>query len=215
MGKNQDRLKTITSDEEERPYWKDFLMVDGIRKDLGGNLHHGDSLTITPVLWQALIDRFAPRSMLDVGAGEGHTLAFFHRNGVIAHGIDRLEQNVAMSRFPIALHDLTTGPYVYPCDLVYCVEVVEHIEEKYIDHLFDTLTNASIVVISHALPGQKGHHHVNIQPERYWLEKFANRRYRLAEDNIYFRDLARQEKPGSYFSQSGLVLLKTNTTLVE
>jgi len=201
--------KTEKTPETMTPYWQDFLVVNPAQKDLGGNLHHGDSLAITPGLWAALIDRFAPRSVLDAGAGEGHTLAFFNRKGVIAHGFDGLAENLAAARFPIALHDLKTGPYIYPCDLVHCVEVVEHIEAQYLDNLMDTLTNAPVVVMTHALPGQQGHHHVNARPESYWIEKFAARGYRLADDNDHFRDIAARERPGSYFSQSGLVLLQT------
>jgi hypothetical protein len=193
-------------------HWKDFLVVDKAQADLGGNLRHGDGQTITPGLWRLLVDRFAVRSVLDVGAGEGHSLAFFHRMGVTAHGIDGLMQNVARARFPIALHDLKTGPYVYPCDLVYCVEVVEHIAEAHLDNLLDTLTNAPVIAMTHALPGQRGHHHVNLQSEDYWIEKLAERGYRPAIDNAFFRDTARAENPGSFFAQTGLVFLKAANT---
>jgi hypothetical protein len=190
-------------------HWSDFLVRDSDHKDLGGNLRHGDGQTITPVFWQALIDRFAPRSMLDVGAGEGHTAAFFARRDVIAHGIDGLGQNVSRARYPIALHDLKTGPYIYPCDLVYCVEVVEHIEETYLEHLMDTLANAPVVAITHALPGQRGHHHVNTQDPDYWVKKFDARGYRPSIDIEYLRSIARSEREDCFFAQTGLVFLKS------
>ena len=190
-------------------HWKDFLVVDTSQKDLGGNLHHGDAQTITPGLWRALIDRFAPRSILDVGAGEGHALAFFNRMGVVAHGFDGLMRNVTAAKFPIALHDLKTGPYIYPCDLVHCVEVVEHVDEAYLDNLLTTLANAPVIVMTHALPDQRGHHHVNAQPEAYWIGNLSDRGYKPAIDNDYFREIAHREKPDSYFAQSGLVFLKT------
>jgi len=190
-------------------HWSDFLVVDADQKHLGGNLRHGDGQTITPVFWQALIDRYAPRSMLDVGAGEGHTAAFFARNNVIAHGIDGLVTNVARARHPIALHDLKSGPYIYPCDLVYCVEVVEHINEAFIDHLMGTLVNAPVVAMTHALPGQRGHHHVNTQPPDYWVAKFDALGYRPAIDIDHLRATARAERADSYFAQTGLVFLKS------
>ncbi|WP_461429313.1 methyltransferase domain-containing protein [Gymnodinialimonas sp.] len=184
-------------------------MVSDRQKDLGGNLRHGDGKTITPLLWQALIDRFAPKSMLDVGAGEGHAVAFFARRGVIAHGFDGLEDNVLNALYPIALHDLKRGPYIYPCDLVFCTEVVEHIAPKYLDNLLTTLSNAPVVVMTHGLPGQKGHHHVNLQTQDYWVGKFAQRGYRPSMDTQHFRDMARAERADSFFAETGLVFLKS------
>jgi Methyltransferase domain len=191
-------------------HWKDFLVVDETARDLGGNLRHGDGQTITPALWQALIDRYAPRSMLDAGAGEGHAAAFFARRGVLAHGFDGLMCNLERARHPIALHDLKTGPYIYPCDLVYCVEVVEHIKETYLDNLLKTLTNAAVIAMTHALPGQQGHSHVNTQPEEYWVEKLAAFGYRPAIDTEHLRGVARAERVDSYFAKTGLVFLKAS-----
>ncbi len=189
-------------------HWKDFLIREEEDRDLGGNLRHGDGQTVTPKLWTALIDRYAPRTMLDVGAGEGHAAAFFARRQVLAHGFDGLLRNVRNARHPIALHDLKKGSYIYPCDLVYCVEVVEHVAEAYLDNLLDTLANAPVIVMTHALPGQRGHHHVNLQPSEYWLEKFAARGYRPAIDQQRLRDIAAADCPDSFFSKTGLVLLK-------
>jgi len=193
-------------------YWKDFCVVDAAEKDLGGNLLHGDNQGITPQFWRFLVDRFAPRSLLDVGAGEGLTLSFYHRMGVIAHGFDGLARNVQNARFPIALHDLKHSAYRYPCDLVYCVEVVEHIAEEHLDNLLSTLCNAPVIVMTHALPGQLGHHHVNTQPQEYWEENLAQRGYKLSMDNDKFRGIARGENPDSYFAKTGLVFLRALET---
>jgi hypothetical protein len=196
-------------------HWKDFLVVDEDNTHLGGNLHHGDGQTITPRLWQTLVERFAPRSILDVGAGEGHATAFFSRQGVVSHGFDGLLQNIERAQYPIALHDLKKAPYVFPCDLVYRVEVVEHIEEVYLENLLATLANAPVIVMTHALPGQSGHHHVNIQPPEYWIEKLGLYGYRLATDLEYLRSVARVERQDSYFAESGLVFLKANNSSKE
>lgn len=189
-------------------YWKDFCVVEKDAPDLGGNLLHGDTQAVTPALWRFLIDRFAPRSMLDVGAGEGLTASFFHRAGVIAHGFDGLAVNVRNARYPIALHDLKSGPYCFPCDMVYCVEVVEHVEEQFVGNLLMTFSNAPVVVITHALPGQRGHHHVNLQPTEYWVAKMDAIGYSVSMDNAKFRAIAEAENRDSYFSKSGLVFLK-------
>lgn len=200
---------TASEPSEEEGHWKDFLVRNQQTPHLGGNLRHGDGQTSTPVLWQALIDRFAPRSMLDVGAGEAHAAAFFARRSIHAHGIDGLRSNVANARHPIALHDFAAGPYVYPCDLTYCVEVVEHVDEAYVDALLDTLANAPIVVMTHAEPGQRGHHHVNLQDKTYWIKRMIDRGYRLTIDNQFFRDLAARENPDAFFAKTGLIFLRS------
>lgn len=186
-----------------------FDVIDPARPDLGGNLRAGDSCSFTPTLWRYLIDRFGVRSMLDVGCGEGHAVAFFKRHGVDAHGIDGLLLNVQRAVCPIALHDLTQGPYTMPVDLVLCVELVEHIEERYLDPLIQTLTNGQIIAMTHCLPGvDGGHHHVNLQPKEYWVKHVQGKGYTLATDNDLYRTIANAETGMKYFSQSGLVFVK-------
>lgn len=191
-----------------KDYWDRMTVVTDARPDLGGNLRHGDSRSITPAFCEYLVQRFSVRSVLDVGAGEGHVVNIFHRLGVFAHGIDGLDENVQNAQAPVALHDLTKAPYTYPCDLSYCVEVVEHIEERHLDNLLGTLSNAPVIVMTHAVPGQPGHHHVNNQPESYWIEKLKSLGYTLAIDNDWFRELARKEKSDCYFGETGLVFLR-------
>jgi 2-polyprenyl-3-methyl-5-hydroxy-6-metoxy-1,4-benzoquinol methylase len=184
-------------------------VIDQTRPDLGGNLRGGDNGTFTPILWKFLIERFAVRSVLDVGCGEGHAVAFFNRSSVYAHGVEGLRTNVERSVFPIAWHDLTFAPYIMPVDLVLCVEVVEHIEEKFLDNLLRTLSNGRIVAMTHALPGQSGYHHVNLKPQEYWVAHVEEQGYMLAKDNHVFREIAKTEIGQKYFTTSGLVFVKT------
>lgn len=190
---------------------KDEVMaavVDPVRPDLGGNVLHGDINTFMPTLWRFLVDRFGVESMLDVGCGEGHAVKFFHNLGVHAHGIEGLRKNLDHAVISIAHHDLLSGPYVMPVDLVWCCEVAEHIIEEKVDNFLDTLANGRVVAMTHALPGQDGHHHVNCQPAEYWVEKMASRGYVVAIENQFFRDLANREGYPTYFASSGLVFLR-------
>jgi hypothetical protein len=152
-----------------------MYVIDDVRPDLGGNIRHGDPWTSCPSVWRYLIDRFGVGSMLDVGCGEGHAVKFFQRAGVLAHGIDGLVTNVQRAVTPIALHDLTRGPYVMPVDLVWSCEVAEHIVPACAGYFLDTLANGRVVAMTHAAPGQRGHHHVNCQPADYWIEHMASR----------------------------------------
>lgn len=184
------------------------FVVDRDRPDLGGNMRHGDIHTWCPLLWTYLVGRYGVRSALDVGCGEGHAVLFFHRLGVMAHGIEGLRKNVERAVAPIALHDLLSGPYVMPVDFVWSCEVAEHIDPEKVDFYLDTLANGRIVAMTHALPGQGGYNHVNCQPQEYWVEKFAQRGYVLSEDNDIFREIAGRDQTWSYFTRSGLVFLR-------
>ena len=186
----------------------DFV-TDSNFPHVGGNIRHGDHNGITPALWQALVYRYSINSMLDVGCGEGHASSFFHKIGVIAHGIDGLELNIRRSVYPIAFHDLTLGPYVMPVDLVLSIEVAEHVEDKYVDHYIETLCNGNVVVMTHALPqDDDGYHHVNCQYADYWVDKLSSRGYRLDYYNDFWKDLARSERSDAFFAKTGLIFVR-------
>lgn len=183
-------------------------VIDRERPDLGGNFRGGDNAAFTPALWRYLIDRFALRSVLDIGCGEGYAVGFFHRIGLHAHGIDGLALNVERAVVPVAQHDLTRGAYRMPVDLVTCIEVAEHIAEPHVDHLLDTLANGRVICMTAAPPGQHGYHHVNCQPVEYWVERLGTRGYLLSHENEIFRRIAASEADMKYFTRSGMVFLR-------
>lgn len=184
------------------------VVIDPQRPDLGGNIRHGDARTFAPRLWRYLVERHAITSVLDVGCGEGHAVRFFHRLGVIAHGIDGLTTNIRRAVFPIAQHDLLSSAYVMPVDLVWSCEVAEHIFPEKVDFFLDTLANGRIVAMTHAVPGQHGFHHVNCQPEEYWVERMQQRGYLLAHDNALMREIAGRDECFNYFQATGLVFYR-------
>jgi SAM-dependent methyltransferase len=182
-------------------------VIDADRPDLGGNLRHGDDHTFCPTVWSYLVDRFAVRSVLDVGCGEGHAVAWFNRLGVYAVGIDGLSRNVARAVHPIIGHDIcSTHDFVMPVDLVWSCEVAEHIDEAYVDNYLNVLSNGKIVAMTHAVPGQGGYHHVNEQPQVYWVQKMLQRGYDLHSSTGITRNLV--EPWGTYFRDTGMVFIR-------
>jgi hypothetical protein len=109
---------------------------------------------------------------------------------------------------PIALHDLLTGPYIMPVDLVWSCEVAEHIAPEKVEYFVDTLANGRVIAMTHAVPGQGGYHHVNCQPQEYWIQKMTTRGYALSPLNQMFREVSLQGATWNYFSRTGLVFLK-------
>lgn len=117
----------------------------------------------------------APRRLADVGAGCGVYSDLFRGKGVDAVAIDGVlppEED----RFPGSweIRDLTVpfenvwGPF----DLVFCLEVAEHIPEEFCDVFLANLCRlGDTLLISAAPPNQGGTHHVNERPKRYWIER--------------------------------------------
>ena len=185
------------------------VATDPNRPDLGGNVPHGDDHTWSPHVWRFLTERFAIQSVLDVGCGEGHAVHFFRRLGLFALGIDGLLENVHRAVCPIALHDLLTGPFIMPVDLVWSCEVAEHIAPDKVEFYVETLANGRVVAMTHAVPGQGGYHHVNCQPQEYWIQKLSARGYTLSPLNQMFREVSSRDATWNYFSKTGLVFLKS------
>jgi len=159
-------------------------------------------------LWRFMVERYAIKSVLDVGCGEGHAVQFFHKLGLVAHGIDGLADNVLRAVTPIARHDLMGGAYMMPVDLVWSCEVAEHIAEAKVDFYLDTLANGRMVAMTHAVPGQTGYHHVNCQPPEYWIGRMAARGYALSEDLQILREISAMDYTWNYFSKTGLVFAR-------
>lgn len=175
------------------------LIIDNNFPHLGGNVYGGDKHTYNPILWDYLIKSFNIKSVLDVGGGEGQSLEYFLKCGCKGLMIDGLESNITCAKsknIPSIKHDLVDGPFIanMNIDLVWCCEVVEHIDEKYIDNLLNTITQGQYLALTHATPRQKGYHHVNCQTKEYWLTKLNVRKFNeiiipseYIDENTYFK----------------------------
>lgn len=171
----------------------------------GGNMRPGDPYTHSPRAWRYLIERFGVRSVLDLGSGRGHAGLFFYRQGIQTICVDGLSTNIDTALVPTVFHDLTSSPVRTKVDLVHCQEVVEHIEAQFVDNIIDSFLCGEIIVFTHAVPGQGGYHHVNLQPPEYWIALMRDRDcLLLEEDTRRVRDLASQDG-ASYLAATGLV----------
>jgi hypothetical protein len=178
---------------------------------LGGNAIQGDPFTHTPLAWRYLVERFAVRTALDVGSGRGYAALNFSRLGVITLAVDGFIDNVLNSVYPAVCHDLTASPFVTRVDLVHCQEVVEHIEEEHVQNLIDTFKSGRFLCMTHALPGQDGHHHVNCQAPDYWIDLMTLNGFSLlTEDTKRVRYYAERDN-GHYLAQTALVFANTSS----
>lgn len=174
------------------------------KEHLGGYAPDGDPASWYPALWDALIVDLGVRSVIDVGCGGGQAAEFFYDGGCDVLGVDGCETGYER----LVVHDYTTGPYRprRAFDLCWCCEFVEHVKERYIPHFVTTFLSAKILLMSHATPGQGGHHHVNCQPSGYWVSLLAPHGFRLDPWlTIACRELAAENaEPRNYFARTGL-----------
>lgn len=187
----------------------DFMYVDEARPHLGGYLKGGDPGSYYPEMWTWLVRKYNIASVIDVGCGEGHAMRFFEGLGCDAIGIDGIPQGDPQ----IIEHDYARGPWPAKretrmegaTDLVWCCEFVEHVEAEYEENFLATFECARMVAMTHGLPGQGGHHHVNCQPPEYWIARMAEHGFRL---NRPATRRARELTPNGYFDWSGLVFVR-------
>jgi SAM-dependent methyltransferase len=176
---------------------------------LGGYIAGGDSYTFCAPLWAQLIRDFQVKSVLDIGCAEGHAMQWFTQQGCEVWGVDGCEIAIRNHLLPqrVSQHDFTTGPWsMEPVDLVWCCEVLEHVEERYLPNLLAAI-NGRVAAVTAAPPGQSGYHHVNCQPPSYWIAKFAEIGFEYDRISTQ-RYKAQGEGIGIWFYHNGLVFVK-------
>ncbi|WP_237482023.1 glycosyltransferase [Lichenibacterium dinghuense] len=179
---------------------------------LGGNVTVGDPYTFCPSVWDYVITRFGIESALDIGSGTGNASHFFFKRGLKTLAVEGLEINVGASLYPTIRVDLTKTKAFTRVDLVHCQEVVEHIDEKHIDNLLGSLLSGRIILMTHAVPGQIGHHHVNCQPAEYWIDHMARVDCDFLEgDTARIRELARKDG-APYMANTGMLFFNRTRT---
>jgi len=138
---------------------------------LGGS--EGETHT-DPGTLNYIIQATGAKSMLDIGCGPGGMVEYARSIGLEAFGVDG-DNTINRGNLPVFIHDFTTGPVPLKrqFDLAWCVEFVENVEERYMENFISAFQSCKYVLMTHAYPGQGGHHHVNEKDTPYWLDKMA------------------------------------------
>lgn len=129
-------------------------------------------------VWGYLLTKFGLTTLLDVGCGYGHAMRFFADHLVTVQGIDgdpACQGPEQQCPGCVLTHDYTTGsaplgPRLY--DLAWSAEFLEHVEFPYVPNYMRDFRRCRIVVVTHAEPGQNGHHHCLCETDAFWVEKF-------------------------------------------
>jgi len=131
-----------------------------------------------PDVWGYLMLRYGVKSVLDVGCGFGHSMKWFSDMRLSVRGVEGWTEAVAAHLVPGAVtqHDYTLGPAPLGYStfvLGWSAEFLEHVSEPYIPNYMADFARCRIVCVTHAEPGQNGHHHVTLHRDAWWVEKFA------------------------------------------
>lgn len=147
-----------------------------------------------PIICDAIIEVLKPKSVIDIGCGNGDLVKGFNDRSITAFGVEGTFNSWygINGNKNIYIHDLRL-PYnidIRKFDLAICFEVAEHIEPEYVDIFLDNLCLVSNkILFSAAGPGQKGIYHHNCQPREYWYHKLMLREYKNNLNNPYCRDI--------------------------
>lgn len=148
-----------------------ILTDNGLPMHLGG---HENETHLDEGALDFIMNEFEINSYLDIGCGPGGMLEMAKNKGLRVQGVDgdfTVERPESIRDF-VKIHDYEKGPALdqyAQYDLAWTVEFVEHVHAHYIHHFARDMQKCKYVLMTHALPGQPGHHHVNCQPIDYWI----------------------------------------------
>lgn len=147
----------------------------------------------------ALIGIYNPKMVIDAGCAIGTYIDELLNRGINAYGIEGSIKAIPYLVAPknrIIFADLRVPvteemkEQITKFDLLISLEVAEHIEPEYADVFLDNLTiHSDHILMTAALPGVAGKHHINCQLPEYWVAKMAQRGYkRMPEYEKRFKE---------------------------
>jgi len=156
---------------------------------LGGYWAVKDPGTWGPEIWDKIILDFNIKNVADIGCGLGYSTQYFLEKGLNVIGVEGGENAIKNTIFKgnLIQNDYTKSiAFKEDChfqfDLIWCCEFVEHVEERYSINFLNDFKSAKYVAMTYASPGQDGYHHVNCQPQKYWINKLMEIGFQYDEE---------------------------------
>jgi FkbM family methyltransferase len=157
-----------------------------------------------PILASYIVDIIKDlkiNNSIDFGCGPGDYVKYLKENGIISKGYDGNKNTPILSNGLCEVQDLTEDFFVNTSDLIICLEVGEHVPEKYEDKLIENITKhvGSYLIISWGIPEQGGYGHVNCKPNDYIIEKIESKGLKYMED---YSNLLRKNSSMDWFKNT-------------
>lgn len=139
-----------------------------------------------------VIDNLKFNSLLEFGCGAGHYCKYWSDKGIkYIHGIEPEpmdEKNFKNKECEQFCFDITQqdepSDLLSEYDVIFTLEVLEHIDFKFHDKVFDFFAskNPKTIVFSAARIGQRGHGHIACRSKEDWAKQLTDRGYNLDVD---------------------------------
>jgi hypothetical protein len=139
----------------------------------------------------------------DLGAGGGWYTDYFNKTGLKSHAYDASPVRPNHVKYI----DLTKPIDIETRDWTISLEVGEHISKKYEDVYLNNICKGEGVLLSWAVPGQGGNHHVNLQTNEYIISKLKSRGYTYLPE---LSTLLRNKASFDWFKNTLMVFFKVN-----
>jgi len=181
---------------------------------LGGCYIGGDQGTYYPTMWRYILEKYSPKTVVDIGCGVGHSTLFFHEEGCNVLGVDGAEGAANNFLVPGKFRkvDYQDGPALSEFeefDFCWSCEFVEHVYEEYAHNFMKDFSRAKYLAITHAQPNQGGYHHVNLKPSSYWIELADQYGFDYDDaETKHLQQLAAEPGKLKYFVQNGLFFVR-------
>ena len=184
--------------------------VSVLEGHLGGFYTTVDKASHCPEMFKYLVENLDINSVLDIGCGMGYQMQEFMKYCDEVVGVDGSEYATSNSpvKESIFKHDFSVGELETEdrFDLCWCCEFVEHVNEEFRDNFLSSFAFCKYVAMTHAVPGQGGHHHVNCQPREYWIEHMS--RFGFEFDEEMTDQLKKLAGEGTHYGNTGLFFRK-------
>jgi SAM-dependent methyltransferase len=174
-----DGLPAASADKAQHPVYGEYYYAH----DCGIAYERNDHwLAFFARIADAIIETFAPATVLDVGCAKGFLVEALRQRGVEAWGIDI--SDYAIGEVPEALqsfcavsgaHEELPPGFPAQYDLVTCIEVLEHVPDEHLKHAIANLSRWADRVLFSSSPDDYAEvTHLNVHPSEYWVSRLAS-----------------------------------------
>ena len=182
--------------------------MNDLPRHLGG---HGDKTHVDDgaLRWaQDVLPMSRGRSMIDLGCGPMGQVQLARSMGWSAHGVDG-----DPTCEPDIVHDFTQGDCdgVEDVSLCWTCEFLEHVEERFLAHVWPVMRSAESLIMCAAPPGKAGHHHVNLQTTTYWIAQVEDNTHLYYDGRLPSGLRARSTMVREFMRDNGLVFVDGGT----
>ena len=156
-----------------------------------------------------LIVFLTPKTIVDIGCGNGSYTKYFIDNGITCVGYDGSPMTDELTGGLCEQLDFSEPQDIGQYDLVLSLEVGEHIPKRYEQIFLDNICRAakSDIILSWAVIGQGGDGHVNCRDNKYIVEQMFARNFMIGIDTTEY---LRSESSISWFKNTLMFFTKWN-----